>query len=477
MEALPVVLNLRGVRCLVAGGGEVALRKSRLLSRAGAALRVVAPTVGKPLDALVGAHGGVCEQRAVAEEDVAAARLVIAATDDPAVNENVSRWARQRGIPVNVVDQPALCSFFMPAIVDRSPVVVAISSSGASPVLTRNIKELNEVMLPARIDRLARLLGSKRARVKRQIEDFPARAAFWESVLDSGIPELVYAGRETEAAGEIDRMLAEAGPTRGEVWLVGAGPGDPDLLSLRALRLMYRADVVLYDRLVSAEILARVRPDAELIHVGKGPEMHSADQRAINDLLLRHAGKGRKVMRLKGGDPFIFGRGGEELMTLAEAGVNFQIVPGITAASGCAAYAGIPLTHRDHAHSVEFLTGHLKDGGLDLDWPALIRHRHTLVFYMGLKSLPVVCERLRRHGMAGTMPAALIARGTTAGQQLLAGTLASLPGLAEEREIHPPAIIIVGEVVRLRGKLEWFQSNREPAAQAGKAITDFLSRA
>ncbi len=459
MEALPVFLNVRGVRCLVVGGGEVALRKARLLARAGAGLQVVAPEISEPLKKLTRTRNGVCEQRSVVAEDVAGARLVIAATNDPTVNENVSRWARQRGIPVNVVDQPALCSFFMPAIVDRSPIVVAISSSGASPVLTRNIKEFNEVMLPARIDRLARLLGSKRGRVKRRIADIAGRAAFWESVLDSGIPELVYAGRETEAAGEFDHMLEEARPPRGEVWLVGAGPGDPDLLSLRALRLMYRADVVLYDRLVSAEILARVRPDAEMIHVGKGPEMHSVDQYAINDLLLRHAGKGRKVMRLKGGDPFLFGRGGEELITLAEAGINFQIVPGITAASGCAAYAGIPLTHRDHAHSVEFLTGHLKDGGLDLDWPALIRHKHTLVFYMGLKSLPVVCEQLRCHGMAGTMPAAVIASGTTARQQLVAGTLASLPGLVEKGEIKPPAIIIVGEVVRLRGKLEWFQSS------------------
>ena len=460
MEALPVFLNVRGVRCLVAGGGEVALRKARLLARAGAGLQVVSPKISEPLGELIRAHDGVCERRSIVEEDVAGACLVIAATDDSAVNENVSHWARQRGIPVNVVDQPALCSFFMPAIVDRSPIVVAISSSGASPVLTRNIKELNEIMLPARIDRLARLLGSKRGRVKRRIDDFAGRTVFWESVLDSGIPELVYAGRESEAAGEFDRLLEEARPPRGEAWLVGAGPGDPDLLSLRALRLMYRADVVLYDRLVSAEILARVRPDAELIHVGKGPEMHSADQYAINELLLQHAGKGRKVMRLKGGDPFIFGRGGEELITLAEAGVNFQIVPGITAASGCAAYAGIPLTHRDHAHSVEFLTGHLKDGSLDLDWPALIRHKHTLVFYMGLRSLPVVCGQLRRHGMAGTMPAAVVASGTTAGQQIVAGTLASLPGLVEKGEIKPPAIIIVGEVVKLRGRLEWFRSSK-----------------
>lgn len=457
MEALPVFLNVRSVRCLVAGGGEVAFRKARLLARAQAELHIVAPNAGEAMLALLQEHGGRLDRREVREEDLEGAQLAIAATDDPGVNENVSRWAAERGIPVNVVDQPALCTFYMPAIVDRSPVVVAISSSGTSPVLTRSLKEMNEVMLPARIDRLALLLGSMREEVKSRIADFAGRTAFWENVLDSEIPELVYAGREDQARAALERILDGTRERTGEVWLVGAGPGDPDLLTLRALRLMYRADIVLYDRLVSEEVLARIRPDAELVHVGKGPEMHTVDQYTINDMLIRYAREGRKVLRLKGGDPFIFGRGGEELTTLAEAGVNFQIVPGITAASGCAAYAGIPLTHREHAHSVQFVTGHLKDGSLDLDWPALIRPRHTLVFYMGLKSLPIVCEQLRQHGMPAETPAAVVSQGTTTEQQVAAGNLANLPDVATSQGIKAPAIIIVGEVVSLRDSFAWFQ--------------------
>ncbi len=457
MDALPVFLIVRNVRCLVAGAGEVAYRKARLLAKARAQLHIVAPRISEQMLELLQEHGGSLERRKVTEDDVAAAQLVIAATDDLQSNEDVSRWAQGRGVPVNVVDQPALCTFYMPAIVDRSPVVVAISSSGTSPVLTRSLKELNEVMMPARIDRLAVLLGSMREQVKRRITDFAGRTAFWENVLESEVPELVYAGREEEARAALERILGGAQQQTGEVWLVGAGPGDPDLLTLRALRLMYRADLVLYDRLVSKEILSRIRPDAERIHVGKGPDMHSVDQYTINDMLIRHAREGRKVMRLKGGDPFIFGRGGEELTTLAEAGVNFQIVPGITAASGCAAYAGIPLTHRDHAHSVQFLTGHLKDGNLDLDWPALIREKHTLVFYMGLKSLPLVCDQLRRHGMPAATPAAVVSQGTTRQQQVATGNLENLPGIAERAGIKAPAITIIGEVVSLRDSFAWFE--------------------
>lgn len=457
MEALPIFLNVRNVKCLIVGGSKVACRKARLLARAQAELHVVAPRIGDQMLDLLQQHGGHFDRREVAEEDLDGAQLAIAATNDREVNEHVSQWGRGRGIPVNVVDQPALCTFYMPAIVDRSPVVVAISSSGTSPVLTRNLKELNEVMLPAGIDRLARLLGSMRGEVRQRIPDFAGRTAFWENILDSEVPELVYAGREEEARISLERILAGAKEHTGEVWLVGAGPGDPDLLTLRALRLLYRADVVLYDRLVSPEILARIRPDAEQIHVGKGPEKHTVDQHTINDMLIRLAREGHKVMRLKGGDPFIFGRGGEELATLSSAGINFQIVPGITAASGCAAYAGIPLTHRDHAHSVQFLTGHLKDGGLDLDWPALIREQHTLVFYMGLKSLPVVCEQLRRHGMPADMPAAIVSHGTTRQQQVAAGNLENLPDIASSREIKAPAVIIVGEVVSLRDSFAWFQ--------------------
>ncbi len=458
MKALPIFLNISQRECLVAGGGEVAWRKARLLARAQARLRVVAPKVGEPMQALLREHGGRLLRREVEMADLEDVQLAIAATDDPIANENVSQWAKERNIPVNVVDQPALCTFYMPAIVDRSPVVVAISSSGTSPVLTRGVKELNEVMLPDGIDRLARLLGSMRDEVKKRIERFSDRTAFWECVLDSEVPELVYAGREAEAKTAIGRILDGSRQAAGEVWLVGAGPGDPDLLTLRALRLLYRADIVLYDRLVSKEVLARARPDAELIHVGKGADLHSVDQYTINDMLVRYARQGRKVMRLKGGDPFIFGRGGEELASMAEAGINFQIVPGITAATGCAAYAGIPLTHRDHAHSVQFVAGHLKEDNLALDWAALIRPLQTLVFYMGLKSLPIVCGQLQSHGMSRQTPAAVVSQGTTRRQQVVAGELHNLPERAAKQGIQAPAIIIIGEVVALRESFAWYQN-------------------
>lgn len=460
MELLPIFLNIKDRRCVVIGGGNVAFRKASLLARAGANLFVVAEQLSEELQTLCVDHKGTSEIRSFEPGLLKGATLVIAATDDLAINKQISQHARRLGIPVNVVDQPELCSFIMPSIVDRSPVVIAISSGGTSPVLTRKLKELTEVMVPQRVDKLARLLGSYREQVKSRITESSRRLRFWEKLLDSKVPELVYSGDDSTATALIEQQLNSADEVSmsGEVYLVGAGPGDPDLLTLRALRLMHKADVVLYDRLVSPEIMLKLRPDAHKIHVGKQRANHSVEQETINQMLVRLAQEGKKVLRLKGGDPFIFGRGGEELETLAEAGVSFQIVPGITAASGCASYAGIPLTHRDYSQSVRFLTGHTKEGSLLLDWNALAKEQQTLVFYMGLSGLTVICQELVSHGMDSTTPIALIQQGTTATQKVLTGNLASMPELVGAEEIKAPTIIIVGEVVKLRESLSWFNS-------------------
>ena len=457
MDFLPIFLNVKGRRCVVVGGGAIALRKAILLVRAGARLIVVAEHISEELQRLCEENEGTIETGSFELAMLKGPALVIAATNDLEVNKRVSQQAKQLDIPVNVVDQPELCSFIMPSIVDRSPVVIAISSGGTSPILTRKLKELNEVMIPARIDKLAKLLGSYRTQVKSKISELPRRIRFWEKLLDSEVPELVYSGDESAAAALIEQQLdnPDVDTVRGEVYLVGAGPGDPDLLTLKALRLMHKADVVLYDRLVSPEIMLKLRPDAQKIHVGKERANHTVDQETINQMLVRLAQEGKKVLRLKGGDPFIFGRGGEELETLAAAGVSFQIVPGITAASGCASYAGIPLTHRDYSQSVRFLTGHSKEGGVRLDWDVLAQEQQTLVFYMGLTGLPTICQQLVIHGMDSTMPVALIQQGTTSNQKVLIGDLATMPELAAAEKIQAPTIIIVGQVVKLHGKLAW----------------------
>ena len=458
MDLLPIFLNIKNRKCVVVGGGEVAFRKATLLLRAGADLHIVAPVLSDELRKLCVDRDCTIITREFEEADINDAILVVAATDDLETNERVSVIASKLNIPVNVVDQPDLCSFIMPSIVDRSPIVVAISSGGSSPILTRKLKELNETMIPGRIDKLAELLGSFRGRVKNEIADFSERIRFWENVLDSEIPELVYNGQDDQARSALDNWLTNPRSDRvgGEVYLVGAGPGDPDLLTLRALRLMHKADVVLYDRLVSPEILLKLRPDAEKIYVGKRSADHAVPQETINEMLVRLAKEGNKVLRLKGGDPFIFGRGGEELESLAAAGIPFQVVPGITAASGCASYAGIPLTHRDYSQSVRFLTGHTKDGRVPLEWDILVKEQQTLVFYMGLAGLPRICDQLLKHGMSSTTPVAVIQQGTTQTQKVVVGNLDSIAGLAVEKEIQAPTIIIIGEVVKLQESLSWF---------------------
>lgn len=458
MDLLPIFLNIKNKKCVVVGGGEVAFRKATLLLRAGADLHIVAPLVSDELRKLRLDRDCTITLKIFEEADLNDAVLIVAATDDLEINERVSVIASKLNIPVNVVDQPHLCSFIMPSIVDRSPIVVAISSGGTSPILTRKLKELNETMIPGRIDKLAELLGSFRGRVKTEIDDFSERIRFWENVLDSEIPELVYNGQDDEARSALDNWLTNSQSDRvgGEVYLVGAGPGDPDLLTLRALRLMHKADVVLYDRLVSPEILLKLRPDAQKIYVGKRSADHAVPQETINEMLVRLAKEGKRVLRLKGGDPFIFGRGGEELESLAAAGIPFQIVPGITAASGCASYAGIPLTHRDYSQSVRFLTGHTKDGRVPLEWDILVKEQQTLVFYMGLAGLPFICDQLLKHGMSSTTHAAVIQQGTTQNQKVVVGSLDRIADLAVEKEIQAPTIIIIGEVVKLQKSLSWF---------------------
>jgi uroporphyrin-III C-methyltransferase/precorrin-2 dehydrogenase/sirohydrochlorin ferrochelatase len=458
MQYLPIFLNVRAQNCLIVGGGEVAYRKAVLLDKSGARLRVVAPDITGVLETLVITGAGELHRRPFVEADLDGVFLVVAATDDEEVNAAVSTAAKARGLPVNVVDKPSLCSFIVPSIVDRSPVVIAISSGGTSPVLTRKLKEKIEVLVPAAYGRLALLLGKYRGQVKTMITEGKRRTRFWEALLSGPLSEMVFAGREDDGKRYIEQHLALADylDVRGEVYLVGAGPGDPDLLTLKALRLMHEADVVLYDRLVSKEIMARVRPDAEKINVGKERSNHLMPQEEINDMLVRLALEGKRVLRLKGGDPFIFGRGGEEIDRLAEAKIPFQVIPGITAASGCACYAGIPLTHRDYSQSVRFVTGHLKNDTIDLDWPTLAYENQTVVFYMGLVGLKVICAQLIAHGMDPDMPIALVQQGTTANQKVLTGTLESMPALVAANEIQAPTIIIVGRVVKLQPLYSWF---------------------
>ncbi|WP_312936186.1 siroheme synthase CysG [Pseudomonas sp.] len=458
MDYLPLFHKLQGGRALVVGGGEIALRKARLLADAGAELRVVAPQVDAQLREMVVAGGGEVRLRGYQVGDLDGCRLVIAATDDAPLNAQVSSDAQALSLPVNVVDAPALCTVIFPAIVDRSPLVVAVSSGGDAPVLARLIRAKLETWIPAAYGELAGLAARFRHRVKTLYPDVNQRRGFWEDVFQGPIAERQLAGQGAEAE-RLLREKVEGAPAQkgGEVYLVGAGPGDPDLLTFRALRLMQQADVVLYDRLVAPEIIDMCRRDAERIYVGKRRAEHAVPQDQINRLLVELASQGKRVLRLKGGDPFIFGRGGEEIEELAEHGIPFQVVPGITAASGCSSYAGIPLTHRDHAQSVRFVTGHLKDGSSNLPWNDLVAANQTLVFYMGLVGLPTICAELIAHGRAATTPAALVQQGTTRNQRVFTGTLADLPDLVARHEVHAPTLVIVGEVVQLREKLAWFE--------------------
>jgi uroporphyrin-III C-methyltransferase/precorrin-2 dehydrogenase/sirohydrochlorin ferrochelatase len=458
MDYFPVFLDLKQRRCLLVGGGDVATRKGRLLAKAGAILRVVAPQISPELRDLVQQCQGEIHLREYQATDVDDCVLAIAATDIDSLNQIISEDAKAKNIPVNVVDSPALCTYITPAIIDRSPLVIAISSGGESPVLARLIRAKLETLIPNSYGVLAQFASRWRERIKNRFADTDQRRRFWEKILQGPAAELVFNGQDAQA----DKLLSDAiqqddaSLTQGEVYLVGGGPGDPELLTLRALRLMQQADVVLYDRLVSDGVMELVRRDAERIYVGKRRSEHIMEQENINQLLVDLAQQGKRVLRLKGGDPFIFGRGGEEIELLAQHHIPFQVVPGITAASGCAAYAGIPLTHRDYAQSVRFVTGHLKDDSTNLHWPELAVPGQTLVFYMGLVGLADICAALIAHGRAPETPVALIEKGTTRDQRVLIADLSSIAETVAQNDVHGPTLLIIGEVVKLHASLRWF---------------------
>jgi uroporphyrin-III C-methyltransferase/precorrin-2 dehydrogenase/sirohydrochlorin ferrochelatase len=460
MEHLPIFLCVRDKPCVVVGGGEIATRKVTLLLRAGARVRIVAPKLCQNLANMRDEDRIEHLARGYRAGDLDRAYLAVAATDSAATNSEVAAAGRTLDIPVNVVDHPELGSFIMPSIIDRSPVIAAVSTGGASPVLARLIRSRLESLIPAGYGRLAELAGKFRERVKDRFQDPADRRRFWDCILQGRVAERVFSGhmREAEVLMENELGRGTLQPGMGEVYLVGGGPGDPDLLTFRALRLMQQADVVVYDRLVAKAVLEMTRSDAERIYVGKERDKHTMRQEEINQLLADLAKQGKRVIRLKGGDPFIFGRGGEEIDTLASQGVPFQVVPGITAASGCASYAGIPLTHRDYAQSVTFVTGHLKDNSMNLNWQQLAQPSQTVVFYMGRKGLSVISRELQAHGMPGDTPAALVQQGTTHQQRVFTGTVASLPQIVAREQPKPTTLIIVGDVVQLQEKLSWFDA-------------------
>lgn len=441
------------------GAGEIAARKVRQLRKAEASVIVVAPEICKELKELAENKEINYISEKFSEELLGDKMLVIAATNDEEVNKKVSELAKAQNIPVNVVDNPDLCSFIMPSIVDRDPVQIAISTSGASPVLARLLRARLESLIPASYGRLAQLMARFRGHVKQRYPKMQERRRFWEHILQGPVAEMIYAGQDDAALKALEKTLEKEGSVidkTGEVYLVGAGPGDPDLLTFRALRLMQQAEVVLYDRLVAPEIVDLCRKDAERIYVGKKRDQHALPQEEISQLLVDLAKQGKRVLRLKGGDPFIFGRGGEEIELLSAENIPFQVIPGITAASGCASYAGIPLTHRDYAHTCVFVAGHLKDGSMDLNWDTLIQPRQTIAVYMGVMGLQELCRELIARGMSEQMPAALVQQGTTHKQKVYIGNLGNLPDFPKQHDIKPPTMIIIGEVVKCHEKLSWF---------------------
>lgn len=456
MDIFPISLKLQQQPCLIVGGGRIAYRKAVLLAQAGAIISVVSPEIEPDLLEIVQSTQGQYVQTVFnVTIELRAYRLVIAATNDPETNKTVFEVCEAEKILVNSVDDPPHCRFMVPAIVDRSPLLISVASNGTSPVLSRQIRTQLEATIPHGMGLLAEFSGKWRSAVKAKIINPDERRIFWEDLYASRLKEQVFNGNVAAADALIEQALTEWKTPKGEVYLVGAGPGDPELLTLKALRLMQQADVVIYDRLVSESIMNLCRRDAIKIYVGKARSNHAVPQEGINALLVKYAQEGKRVCRLKGGDPFIFGRGGEEIQELYEAGVAFQVVPGITAASGCSAYAGIPLTHRDYAQSVRFLTGHLKEGSPELPWSELVYEHQTLVLYMGLVGLEKICARLIEHGQRSDMPVALISKGTTPEQKVVIGTLADIASKVTEHQIQAPTLTIIGEVVKLREQLQW----------------------
>lgn len=458
MMNLPLVLRGDNTSFVVVGGGNIAQRKIRTLIAAGSAVSIIAPELPAELQQQVSEAAQATWHQAMADQqlDFGNAEYVVLATDNSELNQALAHKARAENRKVCRVDQTSSNDFIFPAVIDRSPVLVSVSTSGASPALTRYLKERLEAFLPLEYADLGKLMQSLRDRIKQKL---PARerAAFWRRWIHSNVPELILSRQHERAESLSEALIDGVDSAAGEAYLVGAGPGDPDLLTFRALRLIQSADVVYYDRLVNPRILEFISPDAEKFYVGKAKSDHAVPQDGINQLLVQSAQEGKRVLRLKGGDPFIFGRGGEEIEELAAAGIPFQVVPGITAASGCAAYSGIPLTHRDHAQSVRFVTGHLKDGSCNLPWNELIHPHQTLVIYMGLTGIPLICQQLMDHGMAADTPIALVEKGTLPDQKVHVSTIRDMPEYVANNSLQAPTLTIIGSVVSLHDRLNWRQ--------------------
>lgn len=473
MQYLPIFTKLDNKPVLVIGGGEVALRKCRALLQARGKVTLVAPDFCQELLELAEQNIVTLVHDYFAPAQLDGQMLVIAATDINAVNEAVFDAANERNIFVNVVDDQPKCTFIFPSIVDRNPITIAISSAGTAPVLARRLREKLETLIPQHIGPLAELVGSFRTQVKQRFKQFSDRRQFWEKVFDSNVVSKVQTGDIAAAKQQLHIMLDDTAAPKGEVYVIGAGPGDPELLTLKALQLMQQADVVVYDYLVSDEIMELVRRDADLICVGKRMGDHSVEQHDTNQMLVRLAKEGKKVCRIKGGDPFIYGRGGEEVQVLAEHQVAYQIVPGITAAAGCAAYAGIPLTHRDHAQAIQFVTGHCKKDGQDLDWRSLAQPHQTLAVYMGVVKSPYIQAKLIEHGRAHNTPVAIIENGTRKNQRVVTGHLGQLSQLIDQHAIVSPALLIIGEVAQLHSQLAWFGQQAQTSSFA-QPLTDVV---
>ena len=459
MSYLPLFIETTGKKCLIVGGGKVASRKLIPILKSKMKVTLISPEVIEEIELNFQKNKNLkIIKRKFEPEDIEDQFLIIAATNEKTTNQRIAKLSKDNNILVNMAEDSLSGNTLIPSVVDRDPIKIAVSSGAASPILTRLVKTKLETVIPYSFSKLADIMMEYRDVVKKNFLKISDRRKFWEVFLDGPVSEMVLSGHIDKAKKALDESLKENKflEKTGEVYLVGAGPGDPELLSFKALRLMQKADIVIYDRLVSRPIMNLIRQDAEKIYVGKQRADHAMPQENINQLLARLALEGKKVLRLKGGDPFIFGRGGEEIESLIKDDIPFQIVPGITAASGCASYAGIPLTHRDYSQACIFVTGHLRDGTVNLNWEMLAHEKQTLIFYMGMHGSKIICEELIKHGLSDVTPAALIVKGTTEDQEVIIGNLKNMPEIIMDRKIVPPTLLIIGDVVKLHNKLKWF---------------------
>ena len=459
MSYLPLFIETTGKKCLIVGGGKVASRKLIPILKAKMEVTLISPEIIEEIELNFQKNKNLkILKRKFEPEDIGGQFLIIAATNEKTTNQKIAKLSKDNNILVNMAEDSLSGNTLIPSVVDRDPIKIAVSSGAASPILTRLVKTKLETVIPYSFSKLADIMMEYRDVVKKNFLKISDRRKFWEVFLDGPVSEMVLSGHIDKAKKALDESLKENKflEKTGEVYLVGAGPGDPELLSFKALRLMQKADIVIYDRLVSRPIMNLIRQDAEKIYVGKQRADHAMPQENINQLLARLALEGKKVLRLKGGDPFIFGRGGEEIESLIKDDIPFQIVPGITAASGCASYAGIPLTHRDYSQACIFVTGHLRDGTVNLNWEMLAHEKQTLIFYMGMHGSKIICEELIKHGLSDETPAALIVKGTTEDQEVIIGNLKNMPEIIMDRKIVPPTLLIIGDVVKLHNKLKWF---------------------